>query len=279
MEREIERWWIEDVDYLDWTTRGLGIGKRWGAISFSAKQAGIASGIEAALTLGRLSGVALKAKVSSGERIEAGTLLLQGEGEAQRLHKLWKVAQNTLEYMGGVATLTHQMVEALKSVNPNAELLTTRKHLPGSKHLMIEAILDGGAIPHRLGLFDSVLVFDQHRAFFDSPAELEAAFVAMKRKFVEKKIAIEVASLEEARRFAALGADILQCEKMELEELARCVELRREYPHLKLSATGGVKVENIKRIATSGVDFVVTSAPYHAVPLDVKVQITKKERA
>lgn len=274
--QEIERLWREDADYIDWTTLGLGIGEKRGEISFSAKRGGVISGIKEALSLGEACGVELEALVKEGAWVEAGEEILRGEGKAIALHKAWKVTQNLLEYLSGIATFTHEMVTCAKKINPSIEILTTRKNFPGSKRLMLQAILSGGAWPHRLGLFDSVLVFEQHRVFLEAPAELEQAFKALKRRLLEKKIAVEVSDFEEAKLFASWGADILQCEKMELGELARCVELKRAYPSLLLSATGGVKIENVMKIAQSGVDFVVTSAPYHANPLDIKVRMKKR---
>ncbi|MDY0116864.1 MAG: ModD protein, partial [Sulfurimonadaceae bacterium] len=205
--------------------------------------------------------------------VAGGTLVLEATGSAKDLHKLWKISQNTLEYLSGIATYTKAMVQKAQQINPHAKIVTTRKNFPMTKELSIDAIIAGGATPHRLGLYDSVLVFEQHLNFLPTKEELEKAFFELKSNFMEKKIVVEVDNYESARYFATLGADVLQCEKMTTDELRRCVTLKSEFPYILISATGGVKLENVDSFAACGVDLIVTSAPYHAKPLDIKVKI------
>jgi molybdenum transport protein len=175
--------------------------------------------------------------------------------------------------MSGIATFTHHLVLLAKEINPNITVSTTRKNFPGSKELMLKAIISGGGVPHRLGLYDSILIFKEHIEFFADRRELEKKFTLLKHKFLEKRITVEVETFEEAKYFALLGVDILQCEKMDFQTLQKCVELKKDFPNILLSATGGIHEKNIQEYVKTGVDFIVTSSPYHAKPTDIKVEM------
>jgi molybdenum transport protein len=263
----------EDVGLIDVTTVGLEIGSKKAKITFATKEPIVVCGVEFVDEMCRKLGLETRCFKECGDRLESGDMILIGYGRADAAHKAWKVCQNILEFLSGIATKTDRMLCLAREVNPHIELLTTRKIFPRTKELALKAVYAGGGAHHRLGLYDSILVFEQHRAFFESDASFEVQFKVMKQKYLEKKIVVEVSNFEEARYFAALGADILQCEKMSFETLVQCVGLKNEFPSLLLSATGGIGEHNIVAYAQSGVDFVVTSSPYHAKPSDIKVVI------
>ena len=265
---------FEDAGYYDLTTMGLEIGDRKGRMTFSTKHAGVICGIEEVCRL--FDGVSLPYERfrEDGESVEAGTLLLACEGEAHLLHKVWKISQNILEYAGGIATYTANLLKKAREHNRNLVVSTTRKNFPGAKALMTKGVMCGGGAIHRLGLYDSVLVFKEHLVFLEKE-EVEIHFKKLKQRWIEKKVTVEVDSHEEAHFFASLGADILQCEKMQIEELEKCVALKERFPSLLVGATGGVNLTNIDTYAKTGVDIIVTSSPYHAKPSDIKVVIEK----
>ncbi len=261
----------EDAKYFDITTLGLGIEKRQGVMHYAPKNEIILSGLEIAKEICALCNLETKIYASEGENLQKETPIMEARGNALQMHKAWKISQNIFEYMSGIATHTHKLLTKAQSANPDIKIALTRKNFPGTKEVMLQAVIHGGGVPHRLGLYDSVLVFQEHRTFFSDEKAFESAFKNLKKTYFEKKIAVEVANKEEARYFAALGADILQCEKMDFASLKECVSLKNEYPTLLLSATGGITLENIDKYAACGVDFIVTSSPYHAKPADIKV--------
>lgn len=266
----------EDIGLIDMTTVGLAIGHLEGRISFAPKKAIVLCGAEMVESICHKMGLSAKRYKSSGDHLREGEVILEAFGNAEALHAVWKVCQNILEYSCGIATKTHEMLTLARSTNPHVELLTTRKIFPRTKELALKAVYAGGGAHHRLGLYDSILVFKQHRTFFKNDREFEAQFRTMKQKFLEKKIIVEVENFEEARYFALLGADVLQCEKMSVVELKECIEtLKKEFPLLLFSATGGVGEKNIAEYASTGVNFIVTSSPYHAKPADIKVVIER----
>lgn len=263
----------EDVGLIDMTTVGLAIGSCRAKISFSTKEPIVLCGVEFVDEMCRKLGLETKCFKACGDRLESGDVILEAYGRADAAHKAWKVSQNILEFLSGIASKTDRMLTLARSINPKIELLTTRKIFPRTKELALKAVYAGGGAHHRLGLYDSVLVFAQHRAFFETKEAFEVQFQKMQQKYLEKKIVVEVSSLEEAHYFARLGTDILQCEKMSFEELGQCVELKKEFPSVLFSATGGIGEQNIVAYAKTGVDFIVTSSPYHAKPSDIRVTI------
>ncbi len=264
---------FEDIGYFDLTTEGLGIGDKNALMTFSPKQEIILSGVDEVRKILNSLEIEHTFFKKDGQRVGAQEIILECRASASKVHKAWKSAQNLFEYMSGIATYTNNLIMSAHAVNPNISVATTRKNFPGTKELMLKAVMSGGGAPHRLGLFDSILVFDQHLAFLSDTTELERSFKKLKLGFIERKVAVEVDTLQSARYFASLGADILQCEKMDYETLKSCVALKEEFPHLLVSATGGIHKDNIVEFAKCGVDFIVTSSPYHAKPLDIKVII------
>ncbi len=265
----------EDLGLIDLTTYGLEIGHKKGIISFEARYDMILSGLGEVEKILQNQNLNYELFAKNSQQLKAGQIILKATGYAKELHSIWKVCQNILEYSSGIASYTHDLVQRARKHNEHINIATTRKNMPSAKKLMVKAVVDGGGVIHRLGLYDSILIFAQHLEFMDSKEETEEKILKLKRKFDEKKIAIEVDGYDGALYFAKLGVDILQCEKMSIDELKRCVELKKSYPGLRISATGGITEKNVEDFAKSGVDFLVTSSPYHAKPKDVKVRMKK----
>lgn len=264
---------FEDAGYFDLTTYGLGIANKKATMSFAPKAEIVLCGVDEVVKIMRELNIDYTLHKADGDLVQAKEIILECLGDAGSLHKAWKISQNTFEYMSGIATYTKELVASAKSVNPNISVATTRKNFPGVKELMLKSVMTGGGAIHRMGLYDSILIFEQHLSFLSTKEEVESSFNKLKYASLEKKITVEVENFEQASYFASLGADILQCEKMDYELLKKCVTLKEQYPNLLLSATGGVNHSNIVEYAKCGVDFIVTSSPYHAKPLDVKVTI------
>jgi len=264
---------FEDVGHFDLTTLGLNIGSKKGLMSFAPKEEIILCGVDEVRDILDKLEIKYSFFKKNGDRVMAQEIILECKAEAAKLHKAWKISQNIFEYMSGISTYTNKLVTNAKEINPKISVSTTRKNFPGTKAMMLKAVMHGGGTVHRLGLYDSILVFEQHLNFFQDKTELEKNFQKLKNDFIEKKITVEVSTLEEAKYFASLGADILQCEKMDYETLKQCVLLKKEFTHVLISAAGGVHKDNAAKFAKCGVDFIVTSSPYHTKPLDIKVKI------
>lgn len=274
-DHELEMLLAEDVPYGDLTTASLGIADQRARITFATRDRPlVASCTEEAVRLCGLYGLEIDGYVASGTLVPPKSVFLEARGEAGSIHRIWKSVQNLLDYASGIATYTREAVLLARSIDPDIVVATTRKTTPFTKKIAIKAIESGGGVAHRLGLSESILIFEYHRVFFPTDEAFAAALDKVKKANPEKKVVIETESLEEALKFASMGADILQLEKMPLSILSDAVRaLRTEYPQIVLIATGGISTKNIAEYAGTGVDMIVTSSPYNANPADIKVTI------
>ncbi len=273
---EIDRWLAEDVPFGDLTTHALGIGERPGRMVFAARDAMVVVASEEAARLLVRVGCTVSELRPSGCAAEAGAPLLVAEGPAAALLAGWKVAQTLMEYASGIATVARHLVEAAHAVNPGVVVACTRKTFPGTKAISIKAILAAGAIPHRLGLSETVLVFPEHRAFLAGESQT-SALARLKVACPERKIVVEVDSLDDAVSAARAGADVVQLEKLPPETVAAIVaRLADAAPHAKVAAAGGVKLANAADYARAGAHILVTSAPYFAPPVDIMVSVSAR---
>lgn len=264
----------DDCPYSDPTTEGLGIADRPARATLTARQDMIVCASEDAARMFELSGASARVVVGSGIRAAPGTLLLEAEGSAASLHRTYKMAQTLMEVLSGIATGARAIVDAARSVNPNCRVACTRKHMPGMKQWALRAIEVGGAVPHRLGLSDYVLVFEEHRTLLDNAVPLSEHFARLKAHAPERRLAVEATTTEEAVAFAQAGAEIIQVDKMTPEQVAATASaLAALMPRPLLAAAGGVNAANAAAYAAAGADLLVTSSPYQAPPRDVKVRI------
>ena len=266
----------EDVPYFDLTATVLGISECQAEMEFFTRVSCMLCGVDVARGLARKLGCEVVQARRDGEMLMAGESFMTVSGSAGSIHQLWKPALNTFDHLSAVATKTHAMVQAVHDANPTCEVLTTRKSMPGAKDLLIEAILTGGAYPHRLGLSETVLIFDHHYDFLGGFDALVEQLPAIKRRCIEKKVFVE-ANEEQARVLARAGVDGIQLDKMQPERLAALVkELREIDPRTVLIATGGINPENAAEYAACGVDGLATTSLYTASPLDMSVRIRPK---
>ena len=261
---ELARLLHDDVPFGDLTTEALGIGGQSGHIEFRARSAMTVCATEEAARLLALAGPTAECQVPSGASVTAGTLLLRAAGTAAALHTAWKVAQILVEWASGIASATRAIVDVAKPV----PVACTRKTTPGTKAMSVKAVKSGGAVMHRLGLSESVLIFAEHRLFLDpAPADVIGH---LRRAQPEKKIAVEVATPEEARLWCCAGADVLQLEKFTPAEVA-ATRAATAGTQVLLAAAGGIRADNAADYVAAGADLLVTSAPYWAPPRDVQV--------
>ena len=275
---DIERFMEEDMPYGDLTTVLLGIGALHGEITFTSREPTTLCCTEEAARVLERCGATVDFLLQSGTTVEAGVTFLSASGSAGSMHAGWKVALNLLEYASGIATRTRNIVRRVKEVNSSMTVVTTRKSFPGTKKVAIKAIMAGGALPHRLGLSESVLVFRQHTAFCGGLERFLQTVAELKAKATEQKIIVEAESAEEALAIAAAGVDVVQLDKLQPEALSLLVpQLRNVAPAVKISAAGGIKAANASAYAETGVDMLVLSSVYFGKPSDIAVSITSQQ--
>lgn len=268
---ELDRLIAEDVPYIDLTTFVLGIGAQPGAMEYYTREDCVLCGTEEALRIAAKLGCTVAWSLPSGTHVKAGEHFLRLEGSAEALHAAWKVCLNLFDHLSAVATKTRSMVDAAHEASPTCEILTTRKSMPGIKSLLTHAVLAGGAFPHRLGLSETVLVFEQHMAFLGGFEGFLERLPELRTKVVEKKLLVE-ATAEQARVLAMAGVDGVQLDKVPVDQMASLVaELKAINPGLTVIAAGGINPSNVAAYAATGVDALVTTAPFTAKPIDMSV--------
>ncbi len=271
---EIERFIEEDVPYGDLTSHLLAIGDRGGRIVFSTREETTLCCSEEASAVLRKCGATVTSCMPSGTRLPAGIEFLAADGPAGALHAGWKVALNLLEYASGIASRTQRIVQKTAAVNPALAVVTTRKSFPGTKRIALKAITAGGALPHRLGLSETVLVFKQHTAFLGGLEAFLGLVAGMRLKARETKIIVEAENGEEALLVALSGADVVQLDKIAPSDLTDIVKAVREAnPGILISAAGGINEANAVDYAATGIDIMVLSSVYFGKPSDIGVSM------
>ena len=270
---ELERLLFEDAPFGDLTSETLALGKAAGAMRFAARGPMIAALVEEAAGLIEIAGGEVSLSCATGAALRPGDPILSARGPATALLRAWKTAQTLIEIWSGVATGARAIVDAARGASPDVVVACTRKTAPGTRAFALAAIKAGGAIAHRAGLSETILLFPEHRAFLDGAALSDTA-KRLGRAAPEKKLVIEVVTVEDALAAAEAGFDVIQTEKFTPErvaEVARLLALRAPRP--VIAAAGGVNAGNARAYVEAGADVLVTSAPYLAPPCDVAVTI------
>lgn len=200
--------------------------------------------------------------LKDGERAPLGTTLLEIEGPARALLTAERVALNFLQRLSGIATLAARFVEAIAGTR--ATILDTRKTTPGWRELEKYAVRCGGAQNHRTGLWDMVLIKDNHLAALQDakPNAIAAAVQKARERFPALKVEVEADVLAQVEQSIAAGADIILLDNMSLEDLRSAVRLVAG--RAKTEASGGVNLQTVRAIAETGVDYISVGAITHS---------------
>ena len=260
---DLMEYFKEDVPYLDLTTSIQEASAYKVKLEIFTREDVIVSCSEEAKRIAELLGCEILHYVPSKQTAVKGEVVLSFIGSYETIHQVWRRAQNILEYSCKIATYTFQMREAIHAVNPRCELLTTRKSFPFAKSFCIRSVINGGAMPHRLGLSETVLFFPQHRIIYPSDEAFYKAIDDFKTKVPEKKIVVEAETLEEATILMQKGVDVIQMDKVDIETLRQMVVYRNtHFPTVKILAAGGINKDNASFYASTGIDGVVTTSVY-----------------
>lgn len=272
----LEQFIEEDVPYIDLTSEILGIGEEEGTIEYITREKTCICGTEEVARIFKKFDVTVLFYEKSGTFLEKGTVFFKAQGKASALHMCWKVCVNILENASGIATRTKRFVSIAKAQNPLVEVITTRKNFPGTKKLAIKSILAGGAFPHRLGLSETVLVFEEHMRFLGGIEGFVKNIDLFKQRACEKKIIAEAHTVEDAILLAKAGIDVVQLDKFSVQDMQKTVAaIRAISKTITISAAGGVNFETVEEVAKTGVDLITTSALYFGKPSDIKVDLRK----
>lgn len=206
---------------------------------------------------------------ADGDRLAPGDVAARLRGPLRGILAGERTALNFLQHLSGVATLAARFVEAARGTK--AVILDTRKTLPGWRALEKHAVRCGGATNHRIGLYDAVLLKDNH---VRAAGGIRQALARARAGTPGMPLEIEVTTLEELDEAVAAGADRVLLDNMNVATLRRAVE--RASGKVPLEASGGVTLENVRAVAESGVDFISVGALTHSAPVaDLSLEIVK----
>jgi len=264
----------EDIGDGDVTTDSFVSKNQPAMTQIVARERAILAGTETAAEVFRRVDPEVKIAVSrkDGSEVNAGDNVIELWGQARSILKAERVALNFLQRLSGIATLTRKFVDA--AANQHVKILDTRKTTPGLRALEKAAVVAGGGANHRFGLFDMVLLKDNHLAVnagFD-------AFATAVRKFREARpniqIEVEADTLEQVRTFLEIdGIDMILLDNMKPAQIREAIALGKN--KVKFEASGGVTLKNIRQIAATGVDYISIGALTHSPhAIDFSLELT-----
>jgi nicotinate-nucleotide pyrophosphorylase (carboxylating) len=238
-----------------------------------AKEDGVVAGLPVIeLVFAELGGkVKIETYIQDGDQVKAGTKIASITGETKTLLCGERVMLNFLQQLSGVATITNKFATALKG--GKTKVLDTRKTIPGFRTLQKYAVLAGGGSNHRMGLWDMVLVKDNHIAA--AGGVLEAWNSVKKQNAQNLKVEIEVENLEQLKLLLGLGVDRIMLDNMSNETMREAIRIVRESGDpVELEASGNMTLERVGELADMGLDFISVGALTHSIKaLDISMRI------
>jgi nicotinate-nucleotide pyrophosphorylase (carboxylating) len=205
-----------------------------------------------------------------GSRLKPGETVIRLQGSTRSILTGERVALNFIQRLSGVATLTAQFVEAVRGTG--VEILDTRKTTPGLRALEKAAVKAGGGRNHRMGLYDAVMVKDNHLL---AGPEIQSTILAFREAHPGILVELEADSIDQVRAFMSIiGVDVILLDNMSPEELRASVSLRK--PGIKFEASGGVSLRTVRTIAETGIDFISIGQLTHSPrAIDFSLELTR----
>jgi len=263
----------EDIGRGDLTSRYfVGLDRRSGRIF--TKEPAVAAGVETAAEVFKRVDPQLDINIvrASGSHLDKGQTVIEIAGSVRSILTAERVALNFLQRLSGVATLTRRYVDAIAGTR--ARILDTRKTTPGLRALEKAAVAAGGGQNHRFGLFDMVLVKDNHLAAETELHHLQDAIRKFRAENPGIRVELEADTLDQVRRFLTLtGVDVILLDNMTNAQMAEAVQFTAG--RVQLEASGGVAPDNVAGIAATGVDFISVGALTHSArAIDFSLELT-----
>jgi len=218
------------------------------------------------------SAVAITVVKKDGSEINAGESVIELRGQARSILKAERVALNFLQRLSGIATLTRKFVDAAGT--DHVKILDTRKTTPGLRALEKAAVVAGGGANHRFGLFDMVLLKDNHLIVNAGFAAVAKAVQKFRETRPNVRIEVEADALEQVRSFLRVdGIDVILLDNMKPAQIREAIALGKN--KVKFEASGGVTLKNIRQIAATGVDYISIGALTHSPrAIDFSLELT-----
>jgi len=255
----------EDIGEGDVTTEFFVPAGLHASAQIIAREKAIIAGTQTAAEVFHRIDPATRARVIRADSSEAaaGDIIIEIDGMARSILKAERVALNFLQRLSGIATLTRKFVDAAN--NPSVQILDTRKTTPGLRALEKAAVVAGGGVNHRFGLYDMVLVKDNHLIAESGLSAFAETVRRLRKERPGMRIEVEADRLEQVRAFLETDdVDVILLDNMKRTEMREAVALGKN--KVKFEASGGITLKNIRQIAATGVDYISVGALTHSAP-------------
>ncbi|MEM1941772.1 MAG: carboxylating nicotinate-nucleotide diphosphorylase [Candidatus Nitrosocaldus sp.] len=243
------------------------------------KEHAVVAGLEEVTCLFQLVNCRAESTVRDGSSVEPNTVIMFIHGSARSILAVERTALNILMRMSGIATCTRRYVEIAKSVNPNARIASTRKTAPGLRLLDKKAVALGGGYMHRLGLYDMVLIKDNHLAIVGSVGK--AVRLARGLHGSRYRVEVEVRSLEDALEAVESGADIVMLDNIDADHAGFIIDelkARGLRDKVMIEVSGGINEDNIRDYAKLDVDIISIGRITHSArAIDMSLEIPSQD--
>lgn len=269
LQKIIEEALAEDIGSGDVTTEATIPSDSVSVARMLAKQDLVLAGIEVSRQVFSLLDCSIRFEphAADGDSIKAGTEIARLTGNTRSLLKGERVALNLLQHLSGIATLTAKYVERISGTK--AQMLDTRKTLPGLRELEKYAVRMGGGRNHRMGLYDMILIKDNH---IKAAGSITKAVQAARAASRDLRIEVETSNLEEVREALAVTADIIMLDNMRVDTMREAVGMVNG--QALVEASGNVTLEAVRGIAETGVDLISSGSLTHSAPAaDISMKI------
>jgi nicotinate-nucleotide pyrophosphorylase (carboxylating) len=264
----------EDIGTGDVTTQYFVAENEQASARIIAKERAVIAGTAVAAEVFRRVDPVLGVEIvqQDGATVVGGTAVLEIRGRARSILTAERVALNFLQRLSGIATLTHEFVEA--AGRHGARILDTRKTTPGLRKFEKAAVVAGGGTNHRFGLFDMVLVKDNHLLARNGLAQLTAAIARVRSEQPGLRIEVEADNLDQVRALLEVeGVEVILLDNMRGAQMREAVAIGKG--KVKFEASGGINLRNVRQIAATGVDFVSIGALTHSArAIDFALELT-----
>ncbi|PWV96012.1 nicotinate-nucleotide pyrophosphorylase [carboxylating] [Paenibacillus cellulosilyticus] len=277
LREQIRAWLAEDIGMGDITTETTIPADSHSKAVIHVKEDGIIAGLDVAKLVFEIvdPNLVYQALVQDGDHVTKGTVIAEAEGSTHSLLTGERLALNLMQRLSGIATKTRSFVDALEGLP--TRLVDTRKTTPGHRMLEKYAVRVGGGANHRFGLYDAVMIKDNH--IKGAGSIRDAVERARARIPHTMKIEVETESMVQIEEALNSGADIIMFDNMSLDAMAEAVRyVKSRSPHVITEASGGVRLETVRGIASTGVDVIsVGGLTYSFQALDISLDLNEKK--
>ena len=267
MQDKLDEWFAEDLGKGDFTTQAVVSNEICEAKVTGGP--GVISGLKICFDLLERHNIAYISDYNDGDTINS-SLILSLKGKAHDILATERLLLNILSHLSGISTHTNKIVRIAKKVNPQVEILATRKTLPGLRNFEKEAVVHGGGATHRMRLDDAILIKDNHLKLSKS---IQKSIELSRTKYPELMVEVEADDENQAIEIATHGADRVMLDNFTPQEAVKAIKKLRQISNIEIEISGGITIENIADYAGSA-DFIsLGSLTMSSLPVDFSLHV------